>query len=43
MDKGDKWLIEQFGFGVPECVREPRGEPLEAAVAINGGEQVCAE
>ena len=32
--------IEQFGFGVPECLREPLSEPLEAAVAADDGEQV---
>jgi hypothetical protein len=40
MDAADKRLIEQFRFGVPECLREPRAEPLEAAVAADDGEQV---
>jgi hypothetical protein len=40
MDPGDKRLIEQFGVGVPECLRESPSEPLEAAVAADDGKQV---
>jgi hypothetical protein len=40
MDKGDKWLIEQIGIDVPECLRESPSEPLEAAVAAKDSKQV---
>jgi hypothetical protein len=43
MDKAEKRLIEQRAFRIPECLRKPRREPLEAAVAANDGEQVGRE